>query len=75
MTKPLTLLNREDKGDVDPELRDVFAPTPSVCFPSYFDDFCALARFLTLQMNAACNKRVVPWKRKFPLAAAIMAIV
>jgi len=75
MSKPLTLLNREDKGDVDPGSRDFFAETPSARFPSYFDDFCAFARFLMLQLNAACNKRVVPCKRKFPLAAAIMAIV
>ena len=75
MSKPLTLLNREDKGDVDPGSRDVFAEMPSACFPSYFDDFFAIARFLMLQLNAACNKRVVPCKPKFPLAAAIMAIV
>jgi hypothetical protein len=75
MSKPLTLLNREDKGDVDPGARDIFAQTSRACFPSYFDDFCAFARFLMLQMNAAGNKRVLPWKTKFPLATAIMAIV
>ena len=75
MSKPLTLLNREDKGNVDPGSPDFFAEMPSIFFPSYFDDFFTFVRFLMLQLNAACNKRVVPCKPKFPLAAAIMAIV
>ena len=75
MSKPLTLLNREDKGDVDPVPRDVFAKTLSACFPSYFGDFCAYARFLMLQTHTAVRKRLVRPKHEIPPAAAIMAIV
>ena len=75
MSKPLTLLNREDKGDVDPGSRDVFAKTPSVCSPSYFDDFSAFARYLILQTHAALRKRCLRWRYETPPAAAIMAIV
>ena len=75
MSKPLTLLNREDKGDVDPGSPDGFAQKLSAHFPSYFGDFCAFAQFLMLSMNAACKKRILLWKKKFPLAAAFMAIV
>ena len=75
MSKPLTLLNREDKGDVDPGSRDVFAQMASACFPSYFDDFCALARFLMLQTHAALRKRCLRPKHEIPPTAAIMAIV
>jgi len=75
MSKTLTRAGREDKADVDLG-RHVQADNPTKrCFPSYFDDFCAFSRFLMFQMNAACNKRVVPYKTKFPLAAAFMAIV
>jgi hypothetical protein len=75
MSKPLTLLNREDKGDVDPGSPDGFARILSARFPSYFGDFCAFARFSMFQLNAASRKRAVSRKTKFPLAAAIMAIV
>ena len=75
MSKPLTLLNREDKGDVDPGSHRFIARNPSARSPSCFTDFCVFSCFLMLQMNAAGNKRVLPWKTKFPLATAIMAIV
>ena len=75
MSKPLTLLNREDKGAVDPGSRVFLAQKLSARFPSYFDDFCVFARFFMLRMNAAFRKRLVRSKAKIPLAAAFMAIV
>jgi len=75
MSKPLTLLNREDKGDVDPGWQGFLVRNLSVRFPSYFADFCVFSRFLMLRMNAAFRKRLVRSRRKIPLAAAFMAIV
>ena len=75
MSKPLTLLNREDKGDVDPGSQRFIARKLSASFPSYFNDFYAFSRFLMLRLNAAPRKRLLRSKRKVPLAAASMAIV
>jgi hypothetical protein len=75
MSKPLTLLNREDKGDVDPGPRACPAQNLSARFPSYFGDFFAFLRFSMLRMGAAFSKRLVPPKLKVPLTAAFMAIV
>ena len=75
MTKPLTLLNREDKGDVDPGSHRFIARNLSGRFPSYLTNFCVFLRFLMLRMNAAFKKRLVRSKPKIPLAAAFMAIV
>ena len=75
MTKPLTLLNREDKGDVDPGSQRGSARNLSASFPSYFNDFCAFSRFLMLRMIAAFRKRLPRSKPEIPLAAACMAIV
>jgi hypothetical protein len=75
MSKPLTLLNREDKGDVDPGSQRFIARKPSASFPSYFNDFYAFSRFLMLRRNAAFRKRLFHSKSKIPLAAACMAIV
>jgi hypothetical protein len=75
MSKPLTLLNREDKGDVDPGAQRFIAHKLSANFPSYFTDFYTLSRFLMLRRNAAFKKRLLRSKRKIPLAAAFMAIV
>jgi hypothetical protein len=75
MSKPLTLLNREDKGDVDPGSHRFIARKLSARFPSYFTDLCVFSHFLMLRMNAAFRKRLVRSKPKIPLAAAFMAIV
>ena len=75
MSKPLTLLNREYKGDVDPDSRSVSAPKLSARSPSYFRSFYIFARFLALQMGAALMKRRRRQKHGIPYAAAIMAIV
>jgi hypothetical protein len=75
MSKPLTLLNREDKGDVGPDWQGFLGRNLSARFPSYFTDFCGFSRFLRLRMNAAFKRRLVPSKLKIPLAAAFMAIV
>jgi hypothetical protein len=75
MSKLLTLLNREDKGDVDPGAHRFIAPEPSASFPSYFTNFYAFPRFLILRRSAAFRKRLVRFKPKIPLAAAFMAIV
>jgi hypothetical protein len=75
MSNPLTLLNREDKGDVDPGWQGFLGRNLSARFPSYFTDFCVFSCFLRLRMNAAFRKRLVPSKLKIPLAAAFMAIV
>jgi len=75
MSKPLTLLNREDKGDVDPGSQRFIARKLSASFPSYFNDFYAFSRFLMLRLNAACRKRLLRSKRKVPLVAASVAIV
>jgi len=75
MSKPLTLLNREDKGDVDPGSDRFIARKLIVSFPSYFTDFYALSRFLILRRNAAFRKRDVHFQPEIPLTAAFMAIV
>ena len=75
MTKPLTLLNREDKGDVDPGSHRFIARNLSGRFPSYLTNFCVFLRFWMLRMNAAFRKRLLRSKPKIPLAAAFMAIV
>jgi hypothetical protein len=75
MSKPLTLLNREHKGDVDAASQSFFAQKLSARFPSYFCDFCAFTRFLVLQMSAALVKRCLRQKHEIPDPAAIMAIV
>lgn len=75
MSKPLTLLNREDKGDVDPGSHRFIARNLSARFPSCFTDFCVFLRFLMLRMNAVFKKRLLHSKSKIPLAAAFMAIV
>ena len=78
MSKPLTLQDREDKGDVDPRSLDRFNNFPSkrnVRFPSYFDSFCNFSRFLTLSIRAALPKCRRYWEHQIPPAAANMAIV
>jgi len=75
MSKPLTLLNREDKGDVDPGSQRFIARKLSASFPSYFTNFYAFSRFLMLRMIAAPRKRLLRSKPEIPLAAACMAIV
>ena len=75
MSKPLTLLNREDKGDVDPGSRRFKARNLSACFPSCFTDFGVFSCFLMPRINATFRKRLVRFKSKTPLAAAFMAIV
>jgi hypothetical protein len=75
MSKPLTLLNREDKGDVDPGSQRFIARKRSARFPSYFTDFCVFLRFLMLRLKAAFRKRLLHSESKIPLAAAFMAIV
>jgi hypothetical protein len=75
MSKPLTLLNREDKGDVDAGAQRSTAHKLSAHFPSYFTFFYTFSRFLMLRRNAASRKRLLRSKAKIPLAAACMAIV
>jgi len=75
MSKPLTLLNREYKGDVDPASRRFLSQKPNARSPSYFRSFCIFARFLALQMGAALMKRRRRQEHGIPHAAAIMAIV
>ncbi len=75
MSKPLTLLNREDKGYVDLGAQRFIARKPSANLPSYFTEFFVFLRFLMLRRNAAFKKRLVRSKPKIPLAAAFMAIV
>ena len=75
MSKPLTLLNREDKGDADLGSYRFITRKLSARSPSCFTDFCVFSCSLMLGTNAAFKKRLVPSKRKIPLAAAFMAIV
>ena len=75
MSKPLTLLNREDKGDVDPSAQRFIVHKLSANFPSYFTAFYTFSRFLMLRRNAAFRKRLLHSKSKIPVAAAYMAIV
>jgi hypothetical protein len=75
MSKPLTLRNREDKGDVDPALREYSSRARNTVFPSYFDDFYKFSHFLALSLLAAFIKRRVGREHEITPAAAIMAIV
>jgi hypothetical protein len=75
MTKPLTVPNREDKGDIDPRTPSFFAGDPNTSFPSYFTDFPNFSVFFPLRANAPLRKRSFSSRREIPLAAAFMAIV
>jgi len=75
MTKPLTLLNREDKGVVEPGSDRFVARKLSVSFPSYLTNFYAFSRLFILRRNAAFRKRLVHSQPEIPLTAAFMAIV
>ncbi|HVI83589.1 MAG TPA: hypothetical protein VM717_12725 [Chthoniobacterales bacterium] len=74
MSKPLTLRDREDKGDVDAGSRDSFSHERNSRFPSYFDDFCIFSRSLGLQMAAAFTRRRRHLKSNIDPATATMAI-
>ena len=78
MSKPLTLRNRVDKGDVDLDSlarSQNFPSKRNVRFPSYFDDFYNFSRFLALSLHAAFRKRRLGREHEITPAAAIMAIV
>jgi hypothetical protein len=75
MSKPLTLLNREHKGDVDPGSQRFITRKLNAPFPSYFSDFSPFLQFLMLQMPAAFWKPRLHRKHEVPRAAACMAIV
>jgi hypothetical protein len=78
MSQPLTLLNREDKGDIDADTRNNFRRFPhqqTLRFPSYFRHFCNFSPFLMFPMRAALTKRRNRRKHEIHTAAAIMAIV
>ena len=75
MSNPLTLLNREDKGDVDPGSDGFITRKLSASFPSYLTNFYVLSRFLILRRNAAFRKRLIHSQPEIPLTAAFMAIV
>jgi hypothetical protein len=78
MSKPLTLRNREDKGDVDLDSLTRFQSFPcnrNIRFPSYFDDFYNFSCFLALSLRATLTKRRFGRKHEITPAAAIMAIV
>jgi len=75
MSKALTRLYRESKGDVDQRPRGFLAWKVNAAFPSYFEDFCAFAQVLALQIGAMFAERRSDRKREIPSIAAIMAIV
>jgi len=75
MSKPLTPLNREDKGDADPGSQRFIARKLSADFPSYFTNFYVFSRFFIPPVNVARRKRVLYLKPAIALAAACMAIV
>jgi hypothetical protein len=75
MTKLLTDLNREDKGDVDLALRSCNKGPLPAQFPSYFASFWLFQRFLVLPSNAVLASRRLRRKHEIPPATAIMAIV
>ena len=75
MSKPLTLLNREYKGDVDPGSRRFLSQKLNARSSSYFRSFYIFTRFLVLLMCAALMKRRLRQNYGIPYAAAIMAIV
>jgi len=75
MTKPLTDLNREDKGDVDLSLRSCDQGLLPPRFASYFAPFCFFQRFLVLLSDPALTRRRLRRKHEIPPATAIMAIV
>ena len=75
MSKPLTPLDREDKGEVDGALRDRCQQKPNTFFPSYFTFFSKFSPFLFNRARARLKTLSAHAKRKIPLAAANMAIV
>jgi len=78
MSKPLTLRNRVDKGDVDLDSlarSQNFPSKRNVRFPSYFDDFYNFSWFLALSLRATLTKRRFGRKHEITPAAAIMPIV
>jgi hypothetical protein len=75
MSKPLTLGNREDKGDIDGGFGAGVVYTLKARFPSYFDDFCLFSQFLASQTLALSKELRFAREHEIPSAAAIMAIV
>ena len=75
MSKPLTLRNREDKGDVDPGSREKSRDARNTVFPSYFGNFNNFSQFLALSLHEPFRKRRLGREHEITPAAAIMAIV
>jgi hypothetical protein len=75
MSKPLTLRNREDKGDIDRAFEAAFLRRLNSLFPSYFDDFRLFSRFSAIRIEAWSRRLRFNRKHEIAPAAAIMAIV
>jgi hypothetical protein len=75
MSNPLTPQDREDKGEVVPELRNYCQQKLNARFPSYFTIFPDFSPFLFNHAIARLRTLSTRAKRKIPLAAANMAIV
>ena len=75
MSKPLTLRNREDKGEVDRGLEAHVAVCLKAGFPSYFDSFSQFFPFLALRTREWSRKLRFRQEHEITSTAAIMAIV
>jgi len=75
MSKPLTLRNREDKGEVDPGSEARLAVSLKAGFPSYFESFSQFFPFLALRTRVWSQKLRFRREHEITSAAANMAIV
>ncbi|HZR78431.1 MAG TPA: hypothetical protein VFA58_04440 [Chthoniobacterales bacterium] len=75
MSKPLTLRNREDKGEIDRAFEAFLPRKCSGVFPSYFDNFPHFSWFSALLRRASLQKIRSAQRPEIAPAAAIMAIV
>ena len=75
MSKPLTLRNREDKGEVDRGLEARVTVCLKAGFPSYFDRFSQFFPFLAPWTKVWSRRLRFRQEHEITSTAAIMAIV
>ena len=75
MSKPLTLRNREDKGEVNLGLEARVTVCLKARFPSYFDSFSQFFPLLALRRQMWSRRLRFRQEHEITSTAAIMAIV
>jgi len=75
MSKALTPVNQNDKGEIDSIAERLIEHASHPHFPSYFGNFGIFNPFLVLHGETPLAKRRLSKEQEFTLITAIMAIV